>query len=193
MGRGNHRESIFEDKMDYEFFELLLSDIKRRFPYELHSFCLMTNHYHLLLETNDKEIWHIMKRLQQVYTEYYNSKYHLVGHLFQGRYKACLVKDDAYFLQTSRYIHMNPVKAKIASHPEDYQWSSYRTLIGMNDLKFVNCNTTWSYFKSPQNTAYRLFVEESSVTVAHMNLQFGKRWERMSYGYRGEEFCNTRN
>ena len=165
MGRGNRRQNIYEDKTDYQYFLALLSDIQKKMPFELHSYCLMTNHFHLLLETKDKEIWHIMKRLMQLYTEYYNNKYGRTGHLFQGRYRSCLVKDDAYFLQTSRYIHLNPVKAKMVLHPEDYLWSSYQTLIGMNHASIVTTSRTLAYFKKPQSQAYRAFVEDTSINM----------------------------
>lgn len=165
MSRGNRHQNIFGDSSDFEFFLILLADIQKRMPFDLHSYCLMTNHFHMLLETKDDEIWHIMKRLSHVYAGYYNGKYGFDGHLFQGRYHSYLVRDDAYFLQTSRYIHLNPVKAKMVSHPEDYKWSSYQALIGMDDRPIVSPGRIWGYFKPPQNVAYRLFVEENTAST----------------------------
>ncbi len=165
MSRGNRHQKIFADITDFEFFLMLLGDVRKRYPFDLHSYCLMTNHFHMLLETKDHEIWLIMKRLIQVYTGYYNSKYGTDGHLFQGRYHSYLVMDDAYFLQTSRYIHLNPVKARMVEHPEDYKWSSYQGLIGMEDRPLVTLDRVWGYFKAPKNVAYRLFVEENSAST----------------------------
>ncbi|MCD7745236.1 MAG: transposase [Lachnospiraceae bacterium] len=161
MARGNRHQKIYGDRADFEYFLVLMEEVKKRYSYEVHSYCLMTNHFHLLLETKDIEIWRIMKWLMQVYAQYYNIKYGFDGHLFQGRYRSCLVEDDAYFLQTSRYIHLNPVKAKMVDHPEDYEWSSYQALIGMRDRPCVTLERIWSYFKKPQGQAYRIFVDET--------------------------------
>ena len=87
-------------------------------------------------------------------------KYRFSRHLFEGRYKACLVKDDDYFLQSSRYIHLNPVKAGIVEHPEDYPWSSYRTMLGMNDDKMTDIRRTLAYFRGNAVMRYRDFVED---------------------------------
>ncbi|MDD3174472.1 MAG: transposase [Herbinix sp.] len=110
-----------------------MGDIQKRYPFDLHAYCLMTNHYHLLIETKEKEIWYIMRRLSQRYTGYYIDKYGMTGHLLQGRYRSCLIREDAYFLQTSRYIHLNPVKARMTAYPENYLWSNYQTFV----LKYV--------------------------------------------------------
>lgn len=174
MGRGNHRQNIYGDKTDYQYFLGLLSDVQKRMPFELHSYCLMSNHFHLLLETKDKEIWHIMKRLMQLYTEYYNKKYGVMGHLFQGRYRSCLIEDDTYFLQTSRYIHLNPVKARMVFHPEDYEWSSYRALIGMDRTSLVTTEKILNYFKYPKNQAYRAFVESVSQKMQLQEFEIQK-------------------
>ena len=128
---------IFTDEEDREYFLALLEDINGKYPFVIHSYCLMTNHYHILIETKENEIWHIMQRLLLNYTKYYNRKYNKDGHLFKGRYKACIVENDEYFLQTSRYIHLNPVRAKMIGYPQDYKWSSYKTMIGMEDQRIV--------------------------------------------------------
>ena len=138
MARGNYRQNIFKDDEDFKVFLLLMQDAKTKYGFKLHAYCLMTNHYHLLLETEQTEIWKIMKRINQIYAAYYNEKYRLMGHLFQGRYKSCLVENDSYFLQTSRYIHLNPVKAKMVPRAEAYPWSSYSTLIGMKQEMIEN-------------------------------------------------------
>ena len=120
----------------------------------------MTNHYYLLVETSEYEVWKFMKNLAHNYAQYYNSVNAFQGHLFEGRYKSCLVQDDAYFLQTSRYIHLNPVKARMAAHPEDYRWSSYRTVLGMSDDRITEREKTLGYFKGKSVHRYRDFVED---------------------------------
>lgn len=171
MARGNYRQNIFKDDEDFKVFLLLMQDAKTKYGFKLHAYCLMTNHYHLLLETEQTEIWKIMKRINQIYAAYYNEKYRLTGHLFQGRYKSCLVENDSYFLQTSRYIHLNPVKAKMVPRAEAYPWSSYSTLIGMKQEMIVEVKRTYAYFKEPQNFAYRNFVEDTTLNRYEAEIQ----------------------
>ena len=91
----------------------------------MHSYCLMPNHYHLLLETPDSNLSRLMQQLNGRYTQSFNRRRKRVGPLFQGRYKAILLDKDQYALALSRYIHLNPVKAKLVTQPEAYEWSSY--------------------------------------------------------------------
>ena len=102
----------------------------------------MTNHIHLLVETGDVEIGKFMKYMSECYAMYINHKYSYRGHVFESRYKSCLVKEDTYFLQTSRYIHLNPVKARMVTHPEEYLWSSYQTVIGIADDRITEKEKT---------------------------------------------------
>jgi len=122
--RGDDRKKIFLDKTDYQKFLEYLTTAKERFKFHLYCYCLMGNHYHLLLETTQPNISSIMQYVNTSYTTYYNIKRKRCGHLFQGRYKSILVDADAYFLELTRYIHLNPVKAKIVTVPEEYPWSS---------------------------------------------------------------------
>lgn len=160
MQRGVRRKEIFTTENDYYMFLTILSKELNRYQCKLHAYCLMTNHYHLLLETSEYEVWKLMKNLAHNYAQYYNSENGYQGHLFEGRYKSCLVEDDVYFLQTSRYIHLNPVKARMVEHPEDYPWSSYRTMIGMNYDKITQINRTHRFFKNNAVIRYREFVED---------------------------------
>ena len=133
MHRGVRRKAIFQEEMDYQVLLQVLKNSLEKYKCILHAYCLMTNHIHLLLETGDMEIWKFMKYMSECYAMYLNHKYSYRGHVFESRYKSCLVKEDAYFLQTSRYIHLNPVKAQMTNYPEDYPWSSYQTMIGLSD------------------------------------------------------------
>ena len=101
-----------------------------------------------------------MKYMSECYAIYYNHKYGYRGHVFESRYKSCLVKEDAYFLQTSRYIHFNPVKAQMADYPENHLWSSYRTMIGIADDGITEKKKTLAYFPKNSIYQYREFVED---------------------------------
>ncbi len=161
MSRGNHRGDIFREETDYQMYLRIIAISKSRYPFELYDYCLMTNHVHLQIETINCEIWHIMKYINLVYTKYFNEKYNLIGHLFQGRYNAEIIADDAYTLQTSRYIHLNPVKAKMVSNPADYPWSSYNVFMGVQASELVNEYKILKYFESNSRQSYKKFVEGS--------------------------------
>lgn len=160
MERGIRKQAIYRDDMDHQAFIAIMRSALEKNQGLLHAYCMMTNHFHLLLETSDIGPGKFMKQLASCYAIYFNRKYRFSGHLFEGRYKACLVKDDDYFLQSSRYIHLNPVKAGIVEHPEDYPWSSYRTMLGMNDDKMTDIRRTLAYFRGNAVMRYRDFVED---------------------------------
>ena len=123
--RGNERRLIFQAKKDYERFIGYLESSTERYGALIHCFCLMPNHYHLLLETPRGNLQAILHHLNTAYTNYFNKRTKRVGHLFQGRYRAILVEKDSYALELSRYIHLNPVRGKLVDHPLRYPWSSY--------------------------------------------------------------------
>ena len=125
MSRGNRRAEIFKDNSDYLCFLEHIRLIKEKYPFRINSICLMTNHFHMLMETGNIELWRIMQKILSIYAEEYNHKHHYTGHLFEGRYTACLIEDDRYFLEVSRYIHLNPVKAQMVREPLAYEYSSY--------------------------------------------------------------------
>lgn len=151
---------IFSDDMDRQVFLEILRISLKRYRCILHAYCMMTNHIHILLETSDIEAGKFMKYVTGCYAMYFNGKYKYQGHLFAGRYKSCLVKDDRYFLQTSRYIHLNPVKAEMVDYPENYMWSSYRTMVGIADDKITEKMRTLAYFPGNSVLLYREFVED---------------------------------
>ena len=160
MERGIRRMEIFQDDLDYETFLVILKRLAEKHAITVHAYCLMTNHVHLLLETSDQEIGGFMQRLAGDYARTYNRRYGYRGHLFENRYKGCLVRDDSYFLQTSRYIHLNPVKAGMVQNAEDYPWSSYRCILGLRDDGLTERNKTLVYFKGRSVALYRQFVED---------------------------------
>jgi len=128
--RGNERKDIFKSKRDREKFLEYFESAAKRYDAVIHVFCLMDTHYHLLLETPSGNLPQIMRHINGAYTTYFNVKRGRSGHLFQGRYKAILVDIDEYAKELSRYIHLNPVRAKMVKTPEEYEWSSYKFYIG---------------------------------------------------------------
>ena len=128
--RGDRRDNIYIDDGDREQMLLLLGEVCERFNWVVHSYCLMSNHYHLLIETPDGNLSKGMRQLNGVYTQRFNRKHGRVGHLFQGRYKAIIVQKDSYLLELSRYIVLNPVRARMVSRAGDWPWSSYRATVG---------------------------------------------------------------
>ena len=126
MLRGINKQDIFLDDEDYRKFLKTLNDCKRKSHFELYAYCLMSNHIHLLLKENEYDISTIIKQIACSYVYWYNRKYERVGHLFQDRFRSEPVDNDEYFLTVLRYIHQNPVKAKIVAQCEDYLYSSYK-------------------------------------------------------------------
>ncbi len=129
--RGDRRETIYEDDEDRCGFLALLGEVVEQFNWLCHGYCMMSNHYHLLIETPDGNLSKGMRQLNGVYTQATNRRHGRVGHLFQGRYKAILVDADAYLLELSRYLVLNPVRAAMVADPADWPWSSYRPMVGL--------------------------------------------------------------
>ncbi len=128
--RGDRRENIYDDKVDRELFLSIFAEAIDRYNWQCYAYCLMDNHYHLLVQTPDANLSKGMRQLNGVYTQTYNRKHQKTGHLFQGRYKAILVDIDAYLLELCRYIVLNPVKAGLVKQPGDWPWSSYGATTG---------------------------------------------------------------
>lgn len=130
MNRGAGRENIFCDEQDKQMFIETLSEACQQYKIEVHAYCLMDNHYHILIKTPEANISRAMRHLNGVYTQRYNRKHGTDGALFRGRYKAILVDSDAYLLHLSKYIHLNPLSARMVEALEAYPWSSYLAYIG---------------------------------------------------------------
>ncbi|MEK6582627.1 MAG: transposase [Nitrospirota bacterium] len=137
--RGNARESIYLEDEDYAGFLDCLCLVVKRFNWILHAYCLMSNHYHLLIETPEGNLSRGMRQLNGTYTQQFNRRHTRVGHVLQGRYKAILVDKDNYLLALCRYIVLNPVKAGMVKGPREWQWSSYKETAGYG--KGISCLT----------------------------------------------------
>jgi len=164
--RGNQKEDIFSDDRDREKFLEIMKTTKDRYRYLLHAYCLMKNHYHLLLETPRANLSQIMQNINTSYTVYINKRHRRSGHLFQGRFKAIVVDKENYLLQLSRYIHLNPVRSGITTNPMNYKWSSYQEFFRKNRRGLVEIDDTLSYFSEDKNIAikkYREFVEIGAI------------------------------
>lgn len=129
--RGDRREPIYEDDQDRTEFLCLLSAVSQQHNWLCHAYCLMGNHYHLLVETPEGNLSRGMRQLNGVYTQKHNRRHGRVGHVFQGRYKAILVEKESYLLELARYIVLNPVRARMVHTPVEWPWSSYRATVGL--------------------------------------------------------------
>ena len=131
--RGNARQDIYLNDSDRESFLDVLASVCERYNWVVHAYCLMSNHYHLLIETPDGNLSKGMRQLNGVYTQNFNRKHKRVGHVFQGRYKSILVEKQAYLLELSRYIVLNPVRAQMVRSAKDWKWSSYRASVAQSN------------------------------------------------------------
>mgnify|MGYP003382189073 CR=1 FL=1 len=131
MSRGDRRRDIFCDDIDRDYFlDTLAKEVEQQ-RWRLYAYCLMGNHYHVLVETPDANLAAGMRRLNGIYTQFFNRRHGLVGHVLQGRYKSVIVDRDAYLLELARYIVLNPVRAELVSDAKDWHWSSFRVTAGM--------------------------------------------------------------
>lgn len=129
--RGNRRSLIFRDDTDRVAWLDIMALVAQRHNCVLHSFCLMSNHFHLMIETVEANLGQVMRQLNGMYSQHFNRRHQTVGHLFQGRYKAILVQKESYLLELSRYIVLNPLRAKMVASLDEWSWSSHRYYIGV--------------------------------------------------------------
>jgi len=140
--RGDRRENIYENDKDRKEWLIVLEKVCERFNWRCHAYCLMDNHYHFVVETAEGNLSKGMRQLNGVYTQYFNRRYNRVGHVFQGRYKAILVEKEAYLLELSRYVVLNPVRARMVNQIEDWPWSSYNAMRGKVE-RYPWLETNW--------------------------------------------------
>lgn len=130
MTRGNERAEIFKSAQDYQLFLMIFTEVIDRYNWQCFSYCLMPNHYHLLIKTREPNLSLGMRQLNGKYTQEFNISHKRVGHLFQGRFKSILVEEEKYKNQLIRYINLNPIRAEIVDNLGKWQWSSHLEIIG---------------------------------------------------------------
>ncbi|MEA2020156.1 MAG: transposase [Patescibacteria group bacterium] len=195
--RGVEKRTIFVDYADYKNFTnilryyLILREKGKESPVlsarmglsnlgkfrekvSLIAYTLMPNHFHFILKQLDQEksISNFMRTIGTTYVMYFNQKYERVGSLFQGRFKAREVADDADLLNLSRYIHLNPCQSGIVRNPEDYPWSSYHIYIGNEPNNLINTNPTLDQLPEPKNVEYKKFTEAPITEPEKLNLKY---------------------
>lgn len=158
--RGNAQNAIFLDDEDRSLLLTCLAEAVTRFHWQCHAYCLMDNHYHLLIETPEGNLSQGMRQLNGVYTQRFNRLHLRVGHVFQGRYKAILVERDSYLLELCRYVVLNPIRAKMVKQIARYPWSSYPATMGLvNRPKWLNTDWLLSQFGKQRAAAQRHYAE----------------------------------
>lgn len=168
--RGNAKNDIYLSDTDRENFLFVLSEIVRRYNWLCHAYCLMSNHYHLLIETPDGNLSMGMRQLNGIYTQRYNRENHKTGHVFQGRYKAILVDKESHLLELCRYVVLNPVRAHLLERPEQWKWSSYRGTSGIKSpSEYLTIDWILAHFSNDKSSAqklYRKFIREGILAMS---------------------------
>lgn len=157
ISRGNDQQNIFHDDSDWRVFLRVLSRVKENTGYKLYAYCLMSNHFHLLLEVNRTSLSAIMQSALTQYSRYFNDKRDRSGHLFQGRYSATICGKGSYFLGLLRYIHLNPVKARIIQDPRDWPWSGHNGLLAQKQGGLLDTQFPLSLFHHDIEEAQRTY------------------------------------
>ena len=157
--RGNNRGRIFRSHEDNQKFLGLLARQKAKRPFYMYAYCLMPNHVHLLVEMVEDPISKIMQALLTAYSRYHNRKYKKVGHLFQARYKGTLCQTDSYLGELVRYIHLNPVRARIVDRPEDFAYSGHREYLGMDSSKLLDTEPLLRHFGGNKKLAVERYIQ----------------------------------
>ncbi len=158
IARGNHRQKTFLHEQDYQAYLERIAKYRRKHGVVIHAYCLMPNHVHLLLETTVEPLAKFMQGVQQSYTQYFNRVHNKVGHLFQGRYKAIVCEKEPYLFALIRYIHLNPVRAKLVRLPEQYPYSGHRVYLTGNATNILDPAGGLAWFGG--RGAYQRFVRD---------------------------------
>jgi putative transposase len=169
FNRGNRRTPIFLDDADFERFLQLLKELGRKFGWPFFAYCLMTNHFHLVVETPEGDVSAGMHRVGFLYAQYFNRKYAFDGHVFQGRFKTVVIRSDVQLLAAVRYVLTNPVRAGLTVTAEQWRWSSYRATVGIRrPPPFLSVHRVLRYFGThlhEQQERFAAFVAEEEETI----------------------------
>ena len=157
IARGNRQESVFLSRADFSKYLSLIKRYKKEYGFLLYAYALMRNHIHLLVEVSDTPLSKIMQGVQQTYTHFFNWKYGKTGHVFQGRYKAVLCQKDPYLLELMRYIHLNPIRAKIVNDLSKYAWIGHHAYLRSLQHPLIDKEFVLSMFHPDGAEARRLY------------------------------------
>lgn len=164
ISRGNAHQDIYRDDQDRQNFLDWIADAVKTYNLIIHAYCLMDNHYHLLMETPEGNLAKAMRDINGNYTQWFNIKNQSAGHLFQGRYKAFVIEKETYLLEVARYIVLNPLRAKLVDHPQKYKWSSFRfTAESKKCPEWLHVDWILDFFGKKKEEAqkrYRQFIKE---------------------------------
>jgi REP element-mobilizing transposase RayT len=158
MARGHERSQIFRSDSDFDRFLHVLADVVRDHGWYVHAYCLMPNHYHLLLETPRGRLSEGMRGINGRYAQWFNNRHERTGHLFESRFRSILVDKEAYLLELTRYIVLNPVRAGLCHTPEDWRWSNFRATAGLaSGPEWLESNWTLSQFSRHRRAAHEVY------------------------------------
>lgn len=167
--RGNHRQNLFFSSADRCLFDDITTEVLERFTARLHAYCWMTNHVHMLVQVSDVPLGSLMLRIAGRYARAVQQRLQTTGHLFEKRYHSILVDADEYLLELLRYIHLNPVRAQMVSHPADYPWSSHHAYLGTTTQRWVTTDFALNMFHPARDVAiaaYTRFIDQNIVGPA---------------------------
>jgi putative transposase len=177
--RGNERRPIFFDDRDRLMFLSFLGQAVLRFGWSLSAYVLMTNHFHLVVQTSEANLSRGMHWLNTAYVVWFNRRHQRSGHLYQGRFKAFLIEKETYFMEVLRYVVLNPVRAGMVERPDDYPWSSYRATAGLETapdwLDLANALGPFAPDREIAEAYYREFVAQKIDSKERL-------WEKLVHG-----------
>lgn len=181
--RGDRREDIFLDDADRMAWLKIFSQTCKRFNWVCHAWCLMDNHYHIVVETIEGNLAQGMRQLNGVYTQTFNRTHKRVGHVFQGRYKAIIVEKDGYLLELARYVVLNPLRAGMVKDIADWQWSSYAAMLGTQPApEWLQTDWILGQFSPQHRRAINLYIDFVRAGVGLPSV-----WKQLS----GQVFLGT--
>lgn len=173
MLRGNDSQNIFFNNQDRLKFCSLLKEGIEHYHHSIHGFCLMSNHVHLVIQLASIPISTIIQHLAASYARHINFHQDKKGHLFQGRFKSILIDEETYLNQLIRYVHLNPVRAGLVTWPENYQWSSHRTYLGLKETSWISQAHILQNIHPDISTARKLFKEFVNIGIGvDVSLEF---------------------
>lgn len=190
--RGNNKQDIFTcDRERYRFYSLIREGVER-FGHQVLAYCLMSNHLHLAIQVADVPLADIVQNFSFRYTRYFNFRHERIGHLFHGRYKAIIIDTEAYFRELIRYIHLNPVRARLVTDPAEYPWSGHCGYLGLQDVPWLARDEGLAHFGWSEKRAVQEY--DSFVKRGISPAEWAKFQEGAKQGVMGDkEFVTTMN